>query len=139
IELRLAQASTLAEAQRVLERFLPRYNVRFAKPPAHPEPAWQPAPPDLERICCFKYQRTVSHDNTISLDGRLLQLHPGPRGRSYTGARVDVHARLNGTLAVYHRGHRLRAKLLPPGLRPRKRISSAIKQQPPRSTAHVPP
>src|SRR5262249_33284833 len=62
IELRLAPASTLAEAQRVLERFLPRYNVRFAKPPAHPEPAWQPAPPDLERICCFKYQRTVSHD-----------------------------------------------------------------------------
>lgn len=138
-ELRLAQARTIEEAQRVLDRFLPRYNARFAQPPARPEPAWQPAPADFERICCFKYQRTVSHDNTISLDGRLLQLHPGPGGRSYVGARVDVHALLNGQLAVYHRGHRLRAKLLPHGLRPRKRISSALEHQPPRSTAHVPP
>jgi hypothetical protein len=119
-ELRLAQAQTLAHAQRVLDRFLPRYNARFAQPAAHPEPAWQPAPPDLDRICCFKYQRTVGHDNTIALDGRLLQLAPGPGGRSYAGVRVDVHALLNGTLAIFYRGHRLSAKRLPPGHRPEK-------------------
>ena len=132
-ELRLAQARTLADAQRVVDRFLPRYNARFAHPPAHPDPAWQPAPVDLERICCFKYQRTVSHDNTISLDGRLLQLEPGPAGRSYVGARVDVHARLTGTLAVFYRGHRLRAKRLPQGYRRPKPAPSAT---PPRSSAH---
>jgi len=125
-ELRLAQARTLAEAQRVLDRFLPRYNARFAQAPAHPEPAWQPAPPDLERICCFKYQRSVGHDNTIQLAGRLLQLEPGPGGRSYAGVRVDVHALLNGTLTVYYRGQRLRAKRLPQDHHPRKRSQSAI-------------
>ncbi|HEV2359699.1 MAG TPA: ISNCY family transposase [bacterium] len=135
VELRLAQARTLADAQRVLDHFLPRYNARFAQPAADPEPAWQPAPPHLDRICCFKYQRTVSHDNTISLDGRLLQLAPGPGGRSYTGTRVDVYARLNGTLAVYYRGHRLRAKPLSHRQHVRR---PSPPPQPPRSPAHTP-
>jgi transposase len=128
VELRLAQARTLAEAQRVLDRFLPRYNARFAQAPAHPAPAWRPAParPVLDRICCFKYPRTVGHDNTIQLAGRLVQLHPGLDGRSYAGTRVDVHAQLDGTLAIYHRGHRLRATRIstdkqPPG-RPQERF-----------------
>jgi hypothetical protein len=138
VELRLAQARTLAEAQRVLDRFLPRYNARFAQPPVHPEPAWQPAPADLDRICCFKYQRTVSHDNTISLDGRLLQLAPGPGSRSYAGARVDVHARLNGTLAVYYRGHRLRVTRLPAGRHSQRPRRPVPEPRPPRSTAHTP-
>ena len=130
VELRLAQARTLDQAQRALERYLPRYNARFAHPPHNPEPAWQPAPPHLDRICCFKYPRTVSHDNTISLDGRLLQLAPGPGGRSYTGVRVDVHARLNGTLAVFYRGHRLTAKRLPLGHRPRPTPPVPISEPP---------
>src|SRR5579859_7934635 len=118
VELRLAQAKTLTEAQRVFDRFRPRYNARFAHVPAQPEPAWRPAPADLTRICCFKYRRTVAHDNTVQLNGTLLQVHPGPAGRSYTGTRVDVHAFLDGTLAIYHQGQRLSAKRLPPGQRP---------------------
>jgi hypothetical protein len=139
-ELRLAPACTLAQAQRVLDRFLPRYNARFRQTPAHPEPAWQPAPShsDLERICSFKYQRTVSHDNTIQLDGSLLQLGPGPDGRSYAGTRVDVHAHLNGTLAVYYRGHRIRTTRLPARRQPHPPAQRAIEPRPPRSTAHTP-
>src|SRR5579864_1473708 len=118
VELRLAQARTLPQAQRVFDRFRPRYNARFARLPAQPEPAWRPAPADLTRICCFKYRRTVAHDNTVQLNGTLLQVHPGPAGRSYTGARVDVHAFLDGTLAIYYQGQRLSAKRLPPGQPP---------------------
>lgn len=120
VELRLAQASTLSQAQRVLDRFLPRDNARFTQAPAHPEPAWRPAPAlgDLDRICSFKYQRTVQRDHTVQLDGRLLQLRPGPHGRSYAGTRVDVHAHLDGTLAVYYRGQRLGAQALPRGTHP---------------------
>ncbi len=121
VELRLAQARTLTEAQRVFDRFRPRYNARFAQVPAQPEPAWRPAPADLTRICCFKYRRTVAHDNTVQLNGGLLQVHPGPGGRSYTAARVDVHAFLDGTLAIYYRGQRLRTKRLPRGQRPFRR------------------
>lgn len=141
IELRLAQARTLPEAQRVLDRFLPRFNARFAHPPAHPEPAWRLAPSSdqLDRICCFKYQRTVARDNTFPLDSCLLQLRPGPGGRSYAGARVTVHAYLNGTLAVYYRGQLLPAKRLPHGHRPRTRTRAAIAFHPPRPKGHTPP
>ena len=41
-ELRLASASTIAEAQAVLERFLPRFNARFAVAARQREPAWRP-------------------------------------------------------------------------------------------------
>jgi len=120
IELRLAQASTLLEATRVLARFLPRYNARFAHAPTHPQSAWRPAPAraDLDGICGFKYRRTVQHDNTVQLDGRFLQLAPGPGGRSYAGLRVDLHAYLDGTLVISYRGQRLAAKRLPSTHRP---------------------
>jgi transposase len=118
VELRLAQAKTLPEAQRVFDRFRPRYNARFAHAPAQPEPAWRPAPADLTRICCFKYRRTVAHDNTVQLHGALLQVDPGPSGRSYARTRVDVSAFLDGTLAIFYRGQRLSAKRLPHGHRP---------------------
>lgn len=134
-ELRLAHACTLAEAQRVLDRFLPRYNARFTQSPAHPDAAWQVAPVNLDRICCFKYQRTVAHDNTISWNGRLLQLYPGPGRRSYTGARVDVHARLDGKLEVYYRGQRLRATRLPQGQRRRPSTPPPV-AMPPRPSGH---
>jgi len=108
-ELRLAQATTLSQAQRVLDHFLPRYNARFARSPAHADPAWRPAPPkaELERICSFKHERTVQADNTVQVDGQLLQISPGPGGRSYAKARVEVYVDLDGTHAVYYRGKRL--------------------------------
>lgn len=155
IELRLAQASTLTQAQRVLNRFIPRYNARFTRQPAHPTPAWRPAPPpaDLDRICCFKYQRTVQLDNTVHLDDRRLQLRPGPGGRSYARARVEIHAHLDGSLAVYYRGQRLGAKTLPPGMtrpsrQPQERFLEGMRhldtpipgngKQPPRQS-YIPP
>src|SRR6516162_2759043 len=146
VELRLAQARTLEEAQRVLDRFLPRYNARFAQAPAHAAPAWRPAParPALDRICCFKYPRTVGHDNTVPLNGRLLQLHPNFARHSYAGARVEVHAHLDGTLAVYHRGHCLRATRItahkqPPG-RPQERFAaSQSTRNTPRAAPSAPP
>ena len=44
-ELRLASATTIGEAQAVLERFLPRFNARFAVAARQPEPAWRPLDP----------------------------------------------------------------------------------------------
>jgi transposase len=146
VELRLANARTCAEAQRVFDRFRPRYNARFAQPPAQPEPAWRPAPPNLTRICCFKHRRTVAHDNTLQFGQRTLQLPPGPSGRSYAGARVDVHLLLNNTLEIFYRGQRLRATQLPRTHRPSgdtpkrsmpAQASSAL--TPATTTTHTPP
>src|SRR5438094_921004 len=55
-ELRLAGASCLDEAQRVLEGFLPRHNRRFRIAPNDPTPAWLPAPDRrrFDQLFCFK-------------------------------------------------------------------------------------
>ena len=52
-ELRLAGASSIGEANRVLEQFLRRFNRRFGIPPQHPEPAFRPLDPELclDRSC----------------------------------------------------------------------------------------
>lgn len=106
IELRLAEAHTLEEADRVLQRFLPRYNAQFAVPAAQAGSAYRPLPAGTaaEAICCFKYERTVANDNTITLGKQRLQLVPGPGGRSYAHAIVEVQEHLDGRLAVCYRG-----------------------------------
>jgi len=112
-ELRLAGARTLTDAQRVLTRFLPRFNARFARRPQDPTPAWRPAPPTdtLKGICCFKALRTVANDNTVQLGEHLFHILPGPGGRSYAHARVEVRTALTGAFAVYYQGQRLPARL----------------------------
>ncbi len=106
VELRLAGATTLAQAQAVLESYLPRFNAQFAVPPSQEARAWRTLPATIrsEDVFCFKYRRTVAADNTISFAGRSFQLEPGPQRRSYARALVEVHERLEGSLAVYHSG-----------------------------------
>ncbi len=66
-ELRLAGTTTIAGAQAVLERFLPRFNARFAVAAREPEPAWRSLDPalDLGAILAFRDVRTVARDNTV--------------------------------------------------------------------------
>ena len=104
--LREAQASSLEEANQVLETFLPRFNARFACPAAQAGSAYRSWPADQRRedLFCFKYSRTVTNDNTVSLAGHKLQIPPGPRRFSYARARVELRHGLDGRLSIYHQG-----------------------------------
>ena len=110
-ELRLAGASSIEEANRVLEQFLPRFNQRFPVPPQHPEPAFRPLDPELclEQVLCFKHRRKVARDNTVR-----FQLLPGAERPSYAGAAVEVLEGLDGRLSVRHEGRILPAQEAPP-------------------------
>jgi hypothetical protein len=103
-ELRLAQAKTLEEANRVLQAFLPRFNRRFAIPPAQPGLAYQPVPSDLrlDEVFCFTYYRTVGADNVVSFRDQRIQIHPCNGRQSYYRARVQVQERMDGSLAIYY-------------------------------------
>lgn len=116
VELRLAGASTMEAANRVLENFLPRFNARFGVPPTQPGLAYRQPPPELclEGVLCFKYQRTVARDNTVRLSGHTLQLLPGLDRLSYTHARVEVQERLDGSLVVCYQGQILATTPAPP-------------------------
>ncbi len=115
-ELRLAGAATHAEANQGLWAFLPRFNARFGVPAAEPGSAYRRPPDDFEpdRVFCFKYERVVRPDNTVHFAGRQLQLQPTPQRASWTRARVEVHERLDGSLAVTYHGAVIATTPAPP-------------------------
>lgn len=101
-ELRLARASDLAAANQVLRHFLPDYNRRFARAPREATNAWRPAPENLDRICCFHHQRSVSNDNVVQWDGRRFQIPPQPHRFSFAGAKVQLCESLDGKVSIYY-------------------------------------
>ena len=101
-ELRLARAADLDAANQVLRRFLPDYNRRFGRAPREATKAWRPAPRNLERICCFLHERSVSNDNVVQWDGRRFQIPPQPKRFSFAGAKVQLYESLEGKVAIYY-------------------------------------
>src|SRR5271169_97746 len=101
-ELRLALASDLHSANRVLRLFIADYNRRFARSPRDAAKAWRPAPNDLRRICAFRHERIVSNDNVVQWEGQRFQLTPQPRRFSFAGAKVQIYQALNGQVSLYY-------------------------------------
>ena len=103
-ELRLAGITTLVAANAFLPGFTVRFNARFGRPAADSVPAWRPLPRglDLERICSLYTAATVFNDNTVRTQGLILQIPPGPGGRGYAKARVEVRQLLDGSWRIYH-------------------------------------
>lgn len=114
-EMRLRGITSLDEANRFLPGFLARFNQRFAVPPAEDGSAYRPLPEgfDPERVFSFKYRRVVGTDNVVSFEGAPLQILPDLERVSYARAEVELHRRLDGSLAVYYQGRRLRVKQAP--------------------------
>ena len=115
-ELRLAGASSIGEANSVLEQFLPRFNRRFRVPSQFPEPAFRSLGPEpcLEQILCFKHCRKVAKDNTVRFQLHTLQLLPGRERPSYAGTVVEVLEGLDGRLLVRLLGRIIASQEAPP-------------------------
>jgi transposase len=114
-ELRLAGVSSIAEANHVLEAFLPRFNERFGVPAAQPGSAYRQDPGlDVETVLCVKERRKVAKDNTLRYHGKTLQLFPDAERASYARTRVEVQERLDGHLLVSYRGKLLTPVEAPP-------------------------
>jgi transposase len=114
-ELRLAGASNAEQANQVLWRFLPKHNRRFSVAAQDPEPVWVEWPTDnrLDDFFCFKYGRVVQNDNTVRLGEHVIDIPALPhRRRTYARARVEVHERFDGVLAVYLNGQCLAKKVV---------------------------
>jgi transposase len=102
-ELRVAGIRTLAAANRYLRaRFIPDYNARFGRAPADPSSAFVPVGrQDLDQILCHEEERSVARDNTLVLDGVVLQLDKQRGRRSCAGLRVLVRRHLDGRHSVW--------------------------------------
>lgn len=114
-ELRIARVADLDGANAYLARYLPRFNRRFTVPAADPLPAWRPLPAGLsvERVCCFKYRRTVARDGTVRAGATILQLPARANGRSRAGQRIELHLRLDGRMVIWDGEHELVATPAP--------------------------
>jgi len=115
-ELRIAGAKTAEEANQLLWDFLPRFNPRFAVPAREPGLDYRQVPDGfkLDEIFCFKYERTVGRDNVVRFGKHRLQIMPTNGRLSYAKAKVEVHERMDGSLAVYYKGQCLLTKSAPP-------------------------
>ena len=114
-ELRIAGAKTAGEANQVLLDFLPRFNLRFAVPAKEAGLAYRQSPEEFnpDEVFCFKYQRTVGKDNVVRFGEHRLQIVPTNGRLSYVKAKVEVHERMDGSLAVYYKGQCLLTKPAP--------------------------
>ena len=114
-ELRLAGATTLAQANAVLERFCADYNQRFDRPAADAVCDFRRLPRrfDLDRCLSLHYQRVVNPDHTVTLGAHSIALPPLPGHRGYAGETVELSHQLDGTLLIYRGDALLLALPLP--------------------------
>jgi transposase len=102
-ELRVAGIRTRAAANRYLrERFIPDYNATFGRPPADPTSAFVPVgAQDLAQILCHEEERVVARDNTVRIDGLILQIDKQRGRRTCAGLRVLIRRHLDGQHSVW--------------------------------------
>ncbi len=137
-ELRLAKINNIGEANAMLPHFLSSYNRRFAVPPLQPGSVYRKLPARFvpDEVFCFKYSRTVGKDNVVRFGNHRLQIFPSNGRSGYAFARVEVHERMDGSIAVYYQGKCLLTGLAPAeapilrtrtGKRPSMKIQTAEK------------
>lgn len=114
-ELRLAQTTSLEQAQAVLESFVEEYNRRFAVAPKEAANDFRPLSRKLngDRLFSLKYERVVGKDHVIAFGSRQIQL-PAKQGKyGYAGKRVELSHQLDGKLVVWDGNERLYTMELP--------------------------
>jgi len=94
---------SMARANRYLDEvFIPAYNEEFSRAPAVSESGFAPlGATDLEQIFCHREVRQVQRDNTLSLEGTLMQIPRQPGRRTCAGLEVEVRRHLDGTHTLY--------------------------------------
>jgi hypothetical protein len=118
-ELRLANISTIAEANKFLqEYYLPKMNRKFSRPPAKANDRHvQLGSVNLANIMCLEHERTVANNYVIRFETRLFQIldcgrtkgsQPLPKPKD----KVTIRITLDGKLTVLYKGNRLLVKEL---------------------------
>jgi len=117
-ELRLVGARTAAEANRVLDKYRPAHNTRFAIPAKDAHQAWRPCPDKdtADALCALQYIRVVANNNTVRIGRQIIDIPHKSSGRStYAKALVTVRHMLDGRYRVYFGGMAIaQAKGSPP-------------------------
>lgn len=104
-ELRLNNIKNYDQANKFLQNyFIDYYNKRFAKIQGV-ENSYKPLPKsiNLDLIFCKKYQRTVNFDNTIQIQGAVIQIPPSKYRLSFAKCVVDACLLENNDIHVLYK------------------------------------
>jgi len=107
-ELRLRGIKTINEANKYLKtEYIKEHNKRFIRKPEQKGTAFIPVPKtvDLNKIFCFKHERAVNNDNTVSFNNRILQIGPSPLRISFAKCKVIVYEHLDGSISIGYGPH----------------------------------
>src|SRR5207245_10535764 len=61
----------------------------------------------ITQALCFKQQRTVGNDNTVSFEGTVFQIPKKSPYRSYANKRIDVHVLLDGAVEFFYQKEKI--------------------------------
>lgn len=93
----------VAAANRFIrEVYLLQHNTRFAILPAETGSAFVPVVDNQWRdVLCVQEERMVAPDNTVSWNGRRLQIPPHPARAHFVRAKVRVHEYPDRAMAIF--------------------------------------
>lgn len=108
-ELAQARITDIEVANRfIAEIYLPEHNARFAVEPEQQGSAFVACAPEQWReILCVHETRQVAKDNTVSWQGRRLQIPPSRLRAHFVRAKVRLHEYPDGALALFWGPHRI--------------------------------
>lgn len=107
-ELRLANVSTIVEANHVLVKYIREHNKRFAVAPSNGENAHRPVTGiALSDILVKKYERVLTAARTFQIADHVYAIDPSPAHRLRKGMRVIITVPRAGDPFVIYKGTRI--------------------------------
>lgn len=130
-EMRLRGISSILEANKFLQEYLPVYNRKFTVKAVSKEDLHQPVPRsiDLNKVLCIRTNRTVRNDHTIAHNKKLYQIEERTMSK-----KVVVEERIDGRMVIVGQGKALRYRQINERPEIKKKLTVRKKQQ-----AYVPP
>jgi hypothetical protein len=123
-ELRLADTTTIAEANKFLEEYIPKFNAKFAVVPQKNKNLHREINKDLKeklpQIFSIQNERKVHNDYTVMFENQYFQLEQEQPTTVYKKDSVIIEKHLDETVKINLKGHYLNYRILP--ARPQKQI-----------------
>ncbi len=138
VELRLADITSVADANAFLPAFLDHFNQRFQVAAADGYDAFASAPQHLAELFTRRLAATVKNDHTVQRLGLCLQLTPTAAERSYCRCRVEIWRFLDDRLEVRFQGRPIPAHPIPVPVRTPATTPLQQPAAPPAYKGHIP-
>jgi len=139
-EMRLASIRTKEEANKFLEKFLPRYNERFAKVARKDGDLHRPLAKhiNLREIFCIKATRTISNGYIVKWRGRMFLIeHPNIAMRR---RKVEVREHFDGEITIKFNGRYLKYReIMEQKPAAREKLKRPVNESRKRKGKYIPP